>query len=247
MEQKDQDLSVFQKFEFERRPIGAKFLYKKPIGIEQLDKNIALCEMLKEAQLAKSAFYVTQENQSCKPGASVWPGDGSGAYESGLFGEEMKIFKEARANVRLTQHVPKLDGDIVKYITFSPIDIMSFTPDLLIILTDNTSQTEILLRAMTYATGEVWSSKTTCVMGCAWLLAYPYVTGKVNYLLTGFGTGMKAKKLYPEGRQILSIPYDWIPIITKSLLEMPWIIPAWEADDVGKFVGEIQSRLDALP
>ena len=245
MDNKDQDLSILSKFEFERRPIAVKYYFKKPVGINQIDKNLTLCEMLKEAQLAKSPFYVSQENQSCKPGAAVWGGEVSVAHESGLFGQEMKIFKEARANVRLKQRIPKLDRNIVRYIAFAPIDNLTFTPDLLIILTDNTSQTEILLRAMTYATGEVWSSKTTCVMGCAWLLAYPYITGEVNYLVTGFGTGMKAKKLFPEGRQILSIPYDWIPRILTSLSEMPWAIPAWEADDVGMFVKEIQSRLDA--
>jgi uncharacterized protein (DUF169 family) len=245
MDNKDQDLSILNRFEFERQPIGVKYYFKKPVGINQIAKNLTLCEMLKEAQLADSPFYVAQENQSCKPGSYVWGDDVLGAYESGLFGQEMKIFKEARANVRLKQHIPKLDRSIVKYIAFAPIDKINFTPDLLIILTDNTSQSEILLRAMTYATGEVWSSKTTCVMGCAWLLAYPHVTGKVNYFITGFGTGMKAKKLFPEGRQILSIPYDWLPIITKSLSEMPWSIPAWETDDIGTFIKELQSRLDA--
>ena len=40
-----QDLSIFNKFNFERQPVGVKFLFKKPEGIEQLDKSIAFCEM----------------------------------------------------------------------------------------------------------------------------------------------------------------------------------------------------------
>jgi uncharacterized protein (DUF169 family) len=238
-----QDLSVISNFHFQRQPIGVKFLFDKPNGIKQLDKNIPLCEMVKEAQQSPDSFYVAPPNQSCKPAAYVWGSNRFGVFDSGQFGEAMSIFKEARVNVRLNQHVPKLDKDIVKYIAFSPLDKLSFDPDLLIILSDNTSQTEILLRAMTYTTGEVWSSMMTCVMGCAWLLAYPYLTGKVNYVTTGFGTGMKAKKLFPEGHQLISIPYNWLLIITQNLREMPWILPAWAADDVGKFVKDIHSKL----
>lgn len=238
-----QELSVMSRFHFQRQPVGVKFLFDKPNGIKQLDKNIHLCDMVKEAQQSPDSFYVEPQNQSCKPAAYVWGGNRFGVFDSGQFGEAMGIFKEARVNVRLNQYVPKLDKDIVKYIAFSPLDKLSFDPDLLIILSDNTSQTEILLRAMTYTTGEVWSSMMTCVMGCAWLLAYPYLTGKVNYVITGFGTGMKARKLFPEGQQLISIPYNWVPIITQNLREMPWILPAWASDDVGNFVKDIYSKL----
>jgi uncharacterized protein (DUF169 family) len=158
----------------------------------------------------------------------------------------MKIFKEPRANVRLNQRIPTLDKEIVRYISFAPLDKLCFTPDLLIILADKASQTEILLRAMTYTTGEVWSSKTTAVAGCAWLLAYPLLTGKVNYITTGFGSGMKAKKLFPEGRHLISIPYNWLPVITENLREMAWVLPAWEAEDLGAFIKGIHAQLAHL-
>ena len=193
------------------------------------------------------AFYITKEDQRCKSGQNIWPGNGQKAYESGLFGQEMKIFKEARSNVKLNQQIPKLNPNIVNYIACAPFDNMTFDPDLLIILTNSTSQAEIILRAMTYTTGEVWTSRTTCVMGCSWLLAYPHNTGHVNYIPTGFGTGIIAKKLFPEGKQLLSIPYNWIPVITQSLGEMPWRIPAWDVEDVIQYVGEIDARLGSFP
>jgi len=68
----EQDLSIFNKFNFELSPIGIKFLFNKPEGIERLDKNIALCEMLKEAQQRQNPFFVEPENQSCQPGEYVW-------------------------------------------------------------------------------------------------------------------------------------------------------------------------------
>ena len=233
-----QDLSVFKKFNFEIPPVGVKFLLNKPDGIEKLDKNVAFCAMLKEAQQRVTPFYAEPENQSCQPGAYVWGSDSPKVFESGLFGVALKVFKEARADVRIHQHVRRLDKDTVKYIAFSPLDKLPFDPDLLIILTNNASQTEIILRAMSYTTGQKWSSKMTFVMGCAWIFAYPYVTGEVNYVVSGLGSGIKAQKLFPEGRQIISIPYNWLPTITQNLQEMEWVPPIY-SDGSEEFVNQM--------
>jgi hypothetical protein len=39
MNQIQRDLLVFKKFNFERPPVGVKFLFKKPEGIERLNKD----------------------------------------------------------------------------------------------------------------------------------------------------------------------------------------------------------------
>jgi hypothetical protein len=39
--------------------------------------------------------------------------------------------------------------------------------------------------------------------------------------------GMKARKVYPEGLVLISIPYNWIQTITGSLKQMEWILPAF--------------------
>ncbi len=75
---------------------------------------------------------------------------------------------------------------------------MTFDPDLIVIMT-KTSQAEVILRAMTYSTGELYESKTSPVLGCSWLYIYPYMSGKVNYVITGLGHGMKAREVFPEG------------------------------------------------
>jgi hypothetical protein len=47
-----QDLYIFNKLNLERPPVGVSFLFFRPEGIDQLpiDKNLSLCEMLREAQ-----------------------------------------------------------------------------------------------------------------------------------------------------------------------------------------------------
>jgi uncharacterized protein (DUF169 family) len=114
----------------------------------------------------------------------------------------------------------------VNYLVFSRLEELSYEPDLLI-LTAKPSQAEIVLRAMTYSTGELWQPKATPVLGCSWLYVYPYETGNVNYVMTGMHFGMKAREVFPEGLVIISIPYNWIPVITQNLKEMNWVLPAY--------------------
>jgi hypothetical protein len=60
-----QDLSIFNKFNFEKPPVGVKFLFFRPEGMKQLsmDKNLSFCEMLKEAQQSKTPFYFGNHGQ----------------------------------------------------------------------------------------------------------------------------------------------------------------------------------------
>jgi uncharacterized protein (DUF169 family) len=234
MSQLSLDLSIFNKFNFKGPPVGVKFMFHKPEGIERLDKNIAFCVMVKEAQERGTPFYADLKNNVCIPAAYVWGYDLPKVVEGGYLGAALQAFKEAYACRRIYEIVPRLEKGTVNYIAFSPLDKLSFDPDLLIIVTDDTSQAEIILRAMSYTTGKILSSKTTNVLGCAWLYAYPYLTGELNYITAGLGFGMRVNKAFPLGRQIISIPYDWLPTIVRNLQEMPWV-PTSYSDESGEF------------
>ena len=220
------DLSIYSKFNFEKPPVGVKFLLNKPEGIEQLDKSLAFCEMIKEAQQRGTPFYFTKENEDCVGKLPLGMEDMPPFAESGQIGPKFEIFQEPRANSRLYQYLPKFPKGTVNYVAFSTLDKLTFEPDLLI-LTATTSQAEIVLRAMSYSTGEIRETKATGVLGCAWLYVYPYQSGKVNYMITGLAFGMKAKEVFPEGWILISIPYHWIPIITQNLKEMKWVLPSY--------------------
>ncbi len=100
----------------------------------------------------------------------------------------------------------------MNYAAFASLDALDFEPDLLILMA-TPSQAEVVLRAMSYSTGELWESKKTPVLSCAWIFAYPWLTGKVNYMITGMGFGSKAREALPEGWMLISIPWDKIPVI----------------------------------
>ena len=238
-------LAILDKFVFDIPPVGVKFLTKRPDKVERMTEKMAFCEMLTKAQQG-NAFFADVENHACEAGLYVLgQADSPEPFISGQFGAGLKIFEEPRSASRLYLHIPKIGRGVIHYVAFSPLDKLFFDPDLLILLA-NTDQTEILLRAMSYRTGEMWESKFTAAIGCAWTYVYPYLTGKLNYSITGLGHGMKRRKLFPEGRQLVSIPFDLLPSMLRTLKEMPWVLPAYKSDGM-EFVGRLLSDLGISP
>ena len=239
------DLSILDKFDFDVPPVGVKFSAKRPDKIQRLAEKMALCEMLKKAQQG-NAFFADAGSHTCEAGPYVLgQADAPEPFISGGFGAGLQIFEEPRSASRLYLHIPKIGRGIIHYVSFSPLDKLSFDPDLMIILA-NTDQTEILLRAMSYRTGEMWESKFTAAIGCAWTYVYPYLTGKLNYNITGLGHGMKRRKLFPEGRQVISIPFDLLPSMLQTLRDMPWVLPAYKPDGQ-EFVRQVLVDLGLTP
>jgi len=45
----------------------------------------------------------------------------------------------------------------------------------------------------------------------------------MNLTVTGFGFGMRSRRLFPEGLILLSIPWDVLPRIINNLKDMKWV------------------------
>jgi uncharacterized protein (DUF169 family) len=236
------DYSIFSKFNFEKKPIGVSYSLKKPEGIQQLNKSLGICEMFKEAQTS-APFYVTKENVQCGPqvvGMDVFPP----VMYSGLLGSEFSMFKTPGANRRIYDYVPVLPKDSVKYIIHSSIDQLTFDPDILII-TANTAQAEILLRASSYSTGKMWNAKGSTCLACAWIYAHSYISGELNYCISGLGFSMKARHVLPDGLIIITIPSEMLPMMIENLEDMEWE-PYWfnlGRDGFVKGVKDLEGRI----
>jgi uncharacterized protein (DUF169 family) len=217
------DFSIFEKFNFERKPIGIKFLLNKPKDLDRIDESMPICRMLQEAQ-DHSPFYAGKDNFACVDRLVLGMDDPTPVVESGQIGQKEKIYQEARANRRIYQYIQKIPKDTVRYVAFSKVNNISFSPDLLIFIA-TPSQAEILLRALSYSTGKPLASKCTPVLMCAWIFVYPFISGEMNYVITGIGYGMKTQKILPEGLFIVSVPYDLISMLIDNLREMDWILP----------------------
>jgi uncharacterized protein (DUF169 family) len=241
---REHDFAILDKFEFKYSPIGIKYFNTAPEidGLEKLDKTIAWCQMLPEAQNGK-AFFAEKDNQYCEPGIFLTGYDQCDPIASGgRIGPPFHIYPDERANRRVYNSLRYLAIGSVHSIAFAPLDKMTFDPDLLILTCDSMGQTERVLRASQFDTGDIIESKMTYVMGCNWMFNYPYVSGKINYVTTGVCYGMKMYKLYPEGKQIVSIPWHHIDRVLKNMNDMPWSCPG-HTDEKEEFYKIAHARL----
>jgi uncharacterized protein (DUF169 family) len=201
--------------------------------------------MLKKAQDG-NAFYADKNNTTC--GAFVLGmADHSKLILSGEFASAIKVFEEPRSGSRLYPQLPSMEKGLVNYVSLSPLTDVKFSPDVLIIFTNNTFQTQILLRAVSYRTAKVWTSKFTHVMGCSWIFAYPFISGEMNYGMTGLSHGMGRRKLFPDGLQFVSIPYLILPSVLQALKEMEWELPAFGENGDEFFKNTRDKLLKELP
>ena len=226
------DYSIFQDFHFEIPPVAVKFLLNKPEGIRKLDKGLAFCEMLGEAQKTPP-FYAERENFSCMGPVVLGMEEPDPIIHSGQIGPKDGIYKEARANRRIYTYIPKMAKGTVRYVAFSPLDKTTFEPDL-VIITAAPPQAEILLRAYCYTSGQLITTKSTPVLLCSWLYVYPFVSGEMNYSVTGLGFGMKSRQVLPEGLILFSFPYDSLPMLIDNLKDMEWVPPLHRLSEAEK-------------
>ena len=231
---KPHDFAVLEDFGFEYAPVGFKFFNVESeldgLGLEQLDARITWCQMLREAQRGRS-FYVTAENHTCEPGIFL---TGHGPLvplaASGRIGTAFDIYPDERANRRIYNHITMLAQGTTVATGFSPVDKLTFDPDVLIIACNNMEQGERVLRATQWDTGDKITSEMTYVIGCNWLFTYPYVSGKINTIWTGICHGMSGYELHPPGLPIVAIPWHHIDRVLRNIGEMPRVMPNHTAE-----------------
>lgn len=219
----DLDFSVLDRLELELPPVGVKFDYFRPKDTEPLEKEAAfsLCEMLRECQRRNKPFYFSRENkETCIGKILLGMEEFPPTSEAGLIGQRLGVFQDARCNRNLYRFIPKLAKDSVNYVRFAPYDQLTFLPDVLV-LAAKPEKAEIIMRALTYATGMPYTSRSSVVMGCSWFLIGPYKTGEANFVLPALIHGPHGRRLYDPDTVLVSVPYQLIPVFLGSLQEMP--------------------------
>jgi uncharacterized protein (DUF169 family) len=238
---KREDFAILEGFQFDVPPVAVKYLVRKPQNIGHIEGKMTFCEMLVRAQKGDT-FYGDSRNLTCGSYVLGWHTDEqTPTIISGEYGAGLQVFRDERAASRLYHYLPHIEKNVVNYVAFSPLGKLSFDPDVLVVLA-NISQAEVLLRAMSYRNGQMWSSKYSTAVGCAWLLAYPYLSGEINFITTGLGFGMRRRKLFPEGRMFVSIPFDRLPSMLDTLKEMPWVPEPFKENGM-EFARQLRIRL----
>jgi len=242
MSEKKLDYSIFDKFNFERKPVGVKYSMIKPEGIKQLDSSLAVCEWFAAAQTSEP-FYAAKENVQCGEQV-IGLVDYPPMMYSGQLGPMFSMFKNAGANRRIYDYVPHLPQNSAQYFIHASVDKMDYDPDFMI-FTTNVSQAEILLRASSFSDGKMWNFKGTTCLACAWIYAHPYLSGELNCTVSGLGFSMKARGVLPEGLMIITVPFDQLPMLLDNLNNMEWE-PYWFKLGREGFVNEVKKKSGEL-
>jgi uncharacterized protein (DUF169 family) len=244
---KKKDWSILEKLGFDIKPIGVKYLVDPPEAMKKLEGKMPLCEMLQKAQQT-GPFYIDSSHHACEAGAYVLGQKKiQQAFISGGFGAGLGAFKDFRAAARVYNYIPTISKGVLNYVAFAPIESSGDqeadleAPDVAILLAD-TRQTWILMRAVSYETGEKWTSHFSPVIGCAWLFAWPYIKGQINFIATGLGFGMRRRHLFPDGLHFVAIPFDRWASLLRVLREMPWTPEPFKSDGI-EYVKQLRYRL----
>ncbi len=238
------DYSVFSRLQLERQPVGVKFLPSRPEGIARIPEKRALCEAF-VAALQQPPFYIQEEDFLCIEPLLLGMKNPEPVLVSGFLGGTAGLFKEARANRKLYNYVPRMLPGSVKTVVFSALNKMTFDPDVLVIIA-TPSQASTILRAEGYTSGEGWNAQGTPVMACSWLYIYPVVTGKINFTITGLSLGMQALNVpLPEGLFVISIPWNLLPIVTANLGDDN-LYKSWRTSGRDEHFARFETRLAEL-
>ena len=229
----EREKELFDKLELDYPAVAVKFCFSEPQNAERIDKKLSFCQFIKEAQDTGRKFYITKEDDDCFGKMVLGMIEKPPFAASGQAGYDFGVYRTQAPNARLYDMIPTLVRGSVNYVLFSPVSICDYDPDIIITVA-NTTKSDIIMRATSYISGDLWESKSSCVLSCAWLYAYTYLSGKVNFVITGMHHGLKRRKVYPAWLHIIAIPYQKLYEVLKSLDEMDWELIAMKEDDESK-------------
>lgn len=202
--------------------------------------KLAFCQYVKYTQDTKKHFYITSEDDACYGKLALGMEDYQPVTASGQAGYDFECYKTPMPNRLLYKDLPFLPKGTVKYVEFAPAINCNFDPDLLFFVA-NIEETDILLRATSYISGDFWESLSSPVMSCTWMYSYPLISKKVNHITTGLYHGLKRRKAYPAGLTMISVPFNKFPEFFRALEEMPRTLIAFREDEESK--AELAKRM----
>lgn len=225
-------------------PVAVKFYAVKPenfgLKYKHTDKRMSLCQFVSYAQKTHSSFYIDKTNEDCMGRTVLGMVQEPPLGASGQAGFDFGVFRNQDANSRLYYNIPIAIRDTINYVIFSPIDQCEFNPDVVVFVGDS-DMADIVMRATSYISGDLWESKSSSVLSCAWTYMYTWLSGKVNHCQTGMHHGMGRRKVYPKGLHIVSVPYQKLDEVCLALRQMDWQLISFRPND--KDQDELRRRM----
>ena len=195
-------------------PIAISFSTKAPKGVEQIKSEMRLCQMLDKVRFDSEIFYTTSDNHTCDGGSSsCGMKDLSERIKNGEFLLKMGLFGSERAARRFINSNPRIESGTVKVVTFSPLEKVTFEPDVIVQIC-SAKQGMIIAEAFAYESGK----RTLGMTGppiCSSIVAAPFLTGEVVY---SFGDhGARNNMRIKDEEVFVGIPAELLPCIVENL------------------------------
>ena len=236
-------IELFEALALPYPAVALKYCYSQPEDVVRVDEPLSFCQFVKKAQDTGKKFFITKDDDNCFGKMVLGMIPKAGLEASGQAGYEFGVFKTQSANARLYNLIPTLVQGACNFVIFCPVSICDFDPDVVICVAE-TAQADIIMRATSFISGDLWESKSSHVLSCAWTYAYPYVSGKVNSCITGMHHGMKRRKVYPAGLHIIAIPFEKLAEVTMALGEMDWELIAMKEDEESRAI--LKQKMDNM-
>ncbi len=230
---RENDKKLIEKLNLKYPCIAIRFALERPKCEHYDGDKLAFCQYVKVAQDTKKHFYIDSKDDACYGKLSLGMEPIQPVTASGEAGKDFGCFKQQMPNRLLYKDLPMLPPETIRFVEFAPAVDCDFQPDLLFFVAD-IAESDIIMRATSYISGDLWESKSSPVMSCTWMYAYPLVSGKVNHITTGLYHGLKRRKAYPAGLRMISIPFNKFPEFFQSLEEMDWTLLAFREDEESK-------------
>ncbi len=225
--------ALIEKLDLEYPAVAIRFCFEKPDVPHYSGEKLAFCQYVKHAQDSKETFYIDVNDDACYGKLAMGMIDKPPVTASGQAGYDFGCFKTPMGNRMLYQKLPILEPNTINYVEFATVANCDYDPELLFFVAD-LPQADIIMRATSYISGDLWESKSSPVISCSWMYAYPIISGKVNHITTGFYHGLKRRKAYPAGLRMIAIPYQKMPEFFCALDEMDWTLIAFREDEESK-------------
>ena len=153
-----------------------------PEGYDLVDKKVRHCEMVRKASLGER-FYSTIEEQTCLGGAgAIGLRDMPPKLASGEKYFELGRFKDLETAKAATEKLSVIK-DRYWGIVYSPLDEATFTPDVVLIITEPVGGMK-LAQSIVYSSGDKVNPNFAGIQSlCGDALVNPFITGGVNFTL----------------------------------------------------------------
>ncbi len=227
---RETDKALLLKLALDYPAVAVRYRFEKPDAPHYDGAPMAFCQFVKYTQDTGKHFYTDENDDACYGKLALGMAELQPVTASGQAGYDFGCFKSPIANQQIYQKLPILVPRTVRYVEFCPAAECGFDPDLLLFVAD-LPQADILMRATSYISGDLWESRSTPVLSCAWMYAWPIISGKVNHITTGFYHGMKRRKTYPPGLRMIAVPFQKLPEFFQALEEMDWTLIAFREDE----------------